>query len=150
MSFCASLQVFCLSFLLFGSKYGGIPKISFLGTPKAGEKQCMDKRERKKERKYVITMASYACKRHHRWCTQTTNYLDENKTNCGWHVLYWTPKFLCVSSGFLSAQREQWLVAQRWGQLGAILCYVMCELNFMSQKTENKKIPLMRSQPQLS
>ena len=72
MSFCASLQVFCLSFLLFGSKYGGIPKISFLGTPKAGEKQCMDKRERKKERKYVITMASYACKRNHGWRTQTT------------------------------------------------------------------------------
>ena len=30
-------------------------KISFLGTPEAGEKQCMEKKERYRERKYVLT-----------------------------------------------------------------------------------------------
>ena len=34
--------------------------------------QCIEEREREKESKYVLTMASYACKRHHGGCTQAT------------------------------------------------------------------------------
>ena len=33
-----------------------------------GEKQCIEKERRKK---YVLTMARYACDHHHRWWTQT-------------------------------------------------------------------------------
>ena len=35
-------------FLLVGSKYGDIPKMSFLGNPKVGEKE--EEEEKKKER----------------------------------------------------------------------------------------------------
>ena len=46
-------------FLVVGSKYSGIPKISFLSTPEVGEKQWMEKERREKEQKYVLTMANW-------------------------------------------------------------------------------------------
>ena len=49
----------------FCKKQKKTPKISFKGLPEAGEKQCMEKKERKskrkkEEQKSVLKMASYA------------------------------------------------------------------------------------------
>ena len=50
-----------------GNCSSGIPKISFMGAPEVGGKQCMEKERRKRERKSVLTLASYACERLHGW-----------------------------------------------------------------------------------
>ena len=41
-----------------------------MAAPEVDEQQCMEK-ERKKESKSALTMAIYACERHHGWRTQT-------------------------------------------------------------------------------
>ena len=58
-------------FLLVRSKEGGLPKISFLGSPQVGEKQCMEK-----ESQSVLTMASYEC--HHASDTDNENMDTSN------------------------------------------------------------------------
>ena len=47
---------------------GGHKTIRFLVNPEVVEKQSMDKEEERK--KYVLTISSYACERHHLWFTQ--------------------------------------------------------------------------------
>ena len=50
-------------------KYWGKQIISLGSYPEVGQKKKTEKKK-KRDRKLVITMASYALQRHHRWRTQ--------------------------------------------------------------------------------
>ena len=46
-------RIFFNKFILFGSKDGGIPKISFLGPTEMGEKHCTEKKEERGGRRLL-------------------------------------------------------------------------------------------------
>ena len=82
-------KLYILHILLVGSKYGLIQKIRFLGAPKVGEKQCIEKRERE-ESQSVLTMARYACKCLPRM--MHANHLYQFRNDIVWCrlcLLYW-------------------------------------------------------------
>ena len=86
------LNIFILQiFLLDMPKYWG-KQISMHGSfPKVGQKQKTvqkKKKERDKDRKLVITMASYALQRHLRWRTQAAwaKFHSLYNTGCNLHM----------------------------------------------------------------
>ena len=73
-------MIFFWIYLPVMPKYWGKQIFSLGRFPVVGQKQKTEKKERKRkkeDRKYVITMASYALQRHLGWRTQSR--LDKNK-----------------------------------------------------------------------
>ena len=68
------------------STYGGITKISFLGAPEVGEKQCMEKKkEEEKESSYAINVVP--CRRHQTLAVKTISMHCFSPTSGGHPIL---------------------------------------------------------------
>ena len=92
-----------------------------------GEKQCMEKKRKREKRKSVLTMASYAYERHHRWCTQTA--LNNSRA---YYLTYVQLSSIMWQTGYFFIE---WVISETSLTLSWTECIFEPILNKWSQKT---------------